>query len=89
MMHMIINRTRKDLTPDDFAELGRLAQAFYDEIPPEIELHGDWAAADGSCTFSLLESEDPALLERLQAPFRKYVEMEIVPVEPVTGWMRR
>jgi hypothetical protein len=48
-------------------------------------LHKDWAANDGSRTFALLETEDPALLEEIQAPFRPYVDMELVPVTPVTG----
>ncbi|WP_434735729.1 DUF3303 domain-containing protein, partial [Accumulibacter sp.] len=50
--------------------------------------HKDWAANDGSRTFALLETEDPALLEKIQAPFRPYVDMELVPVTPVTGWTK-
>ena len=52
-------------------------------------MHGDWAANDRSRTFALLETENPALLEKIQAPFRAYVQMEVVPVTPVTGWNRR
>lgn len=86
MHYMVINRTRPGLSGEDLAALGRLAQDFYDRIPPGLTLHGDWAATDYSRTFALLETEDPALLEQVQAPFRAYVDMEVVPVTPVTGW---
>ncbi|MBK7675277.1 DUF3303 family protein [Accumulibacter sp.] len=88
MFYMLINRTRPGLTADDFAQLGKLAQGFYDGIPPGLVLHNDWAANDGSRTFALLETDDPALLEQIQAPFRPYVDMELVPVTPVTGWTK-
>jgi hypothetical protein len=86
---MLISRTREDLTAEEFQQLGQLARSFYDHIPAGITLHGDWAANDRSRTFALLETADPALLERVQAPFRKYVRMELVPVTPVTGWNPR
>jgi hypothetical protein len=86
MFYMLINRTRPNLTADDYARLGQLAQGFYDHIPAGLKLHGDWAAQDGSRTFALLETEDPALLEQIQAPFRDYVDMELLPVTPVSGW---
>jgi hypothetical protein len=89
MLYMIINRTRKDLTPADFAELGRLARGFYEGMPSGVRLVNDWAAQDGSCTFALLEADDPSALETVQAPFRPYVAMEVVPVVPVTGWGKR
>lgn len=89
MYYMLISRTRKDLSAEEFQELGRLAQGFYDRIPAGLTLHGDWAANDRSRTFALLETGDPSLLERIQAPFRKYVEMEVVPVTPVKGWNPR
>lgn len=88
MLYMLINRTRPGLTAEDFAQLGKLAQGFYDGIPAGLVLHNDWAATDGSQSFALLETDDPALLERIQAPFRPYVDMELVPVTPVTGWTR-
>lgn len=89
MLYMIVNRTRSDLTAEQFAELGRLAQAFYDEAPEGITLQGDWGAVDGSGTFSLLETDDPDLLERVQEPFRDYVDMEVLPVVPLSGWLNR
>lgn len=89
MLYMLINRTRTDLTPEQYAELGRLAQGFYDSIPPGVRLIGDWAANDRSRTFALLESDDPALLDRIQAPFRGLVDIEAVPVTEVRGWGRR
>lgn len=89
MLYMIINRTRTDLTQPQMAELGTLAQGFYDRIPPGLTLHNDWAATDYSRTFALMETDDPALLEAVQAPFRPYVDMEVVPVHAVTGWGKR
>ena len=89
MLYMIINRTRKDLNPEQMAALGRLAQGFYESVPEGITLLGDWAAADGSRTFALMECEDASLLERVQAPFRAYVDMEVVPVVRVAGWGKR
>lgn len=89
MHFMLISRTRKDLTAEEFQVLGKLAQGFYDNIPIGVTLHGDWAANDYSCTFALLETENPELLEQIQAPFREYVEMEVIPVTPVKGWGKR
>lgn len=86
MHYMIISRTRTGLTDGQMAELGRLAQGFYDRIPPGLTLHGDWAANDYSRTFALVETEDPTLVELIQTPFRPYVDMELIPVTPVSGW---
>lgn len=89
MLYMLINRTRTDLTPEQYQELARLAQAFYDNIPDGVRLVGDWAATDRSRTFALLETDDPALLDRIQAPFAGLVDIETVPVEQVSGWGAR
>ena len=89
MMYMLISHSRPDLSPEEYLALGKLAQGFYDAIPDGLLLHGDWAANDRSRTFALLETEDPALLERIQAPFRRYVDMELVPVTAVSGWHKR
>jgi hypothetical protein len=89
MLYMLINRTRSGLSREDYAELGKLAQAFYGNVPAAIKLHGDWSANDGSRTFALLETEDQDLLLRIQEPFRKYVDIEVVPVTRVSGWGKR
>ena len=86
MLYMLINRTRHDLTPVQYQELGQRAQAFYDNVPDGLTLHGDWTAQDRSCTFALVEADDPALVEAIQAPFRGLVDIETVPVVRVTGW---
>ncbi|MBK9326530.1 MAG: DUF3303 family protein [Thiobacillaceae bacterium] len=88
MFYMLISRTRPNLTAEDFTRLGQAAQGFYDNVPAGLKLHGDWAAQDGSRTFSVLETDDPALLEQIQAPFRDYVDMELLPVTPVSGWRK-
>ena len=68
MFYMLISRTRPNLTAEDFTRLGQAAQGFYDNVPAGLKLHGDWAAQDGSRTFSVLETDDPALLEALRHP---------------------
>ena len=89
MLFMIVNLTHKDLSQEDMSELGRLASKFYDEMPSGITLHGDWAATDGSRTFALLEADELAMVEKIQEPFRPYVDMEVIPVVRVTGWGKR
>lgn len=89
MLYMLINRTRKDLTNEQYQELGKLAQSFYDNIPEGITLHSDWAANDQSCTFALMETDNRELLDKIQAPFQGYVDIEAIPVTAVTGWGKR
>lgn len=89
MLYMLISRTRSDLSPDQYQQLGQMAQGFYDRIPVGLKLHGDWAANDRSRTFALLETNDPALLAQIQEPFRAYVDMELVPVTAISGWNKR
>jgi hypothetical protein len=89
MLYMLINRTRSDLSKEQFEQLGQLAKAFYDNIPDGVTLHNDWAANDGSCTFALLETENPQLIEQIQLPFRSFVDIETVPVTPIKGWGKR
>lgn len=89
MMYMLISRSRKDLTPEQYQQLGQLAQGFYDNIPAGVTLHGDWAANDHSCTYALLESDDDQLIDQIQQPFKEYVDIEAVPVTAVTGWGKR
>jgi hypothetical protein len=86
MLYMIVNRTRTDLSGEDFQRLEALAKAFYGTIPEGMRILGDWAATDGSRTFALVDVQDPALLEQVQAPFRPYVDMESAPVQPLSGW---
>ncbi len=86
-MHVfLINRTRPDLTPEQYGRLAELAKAFYANVPPGVSLRGEWAAADYSRNFSLLEAPDVATVERMAAPFREFVEVDIVPVNAITGW---
>lgn len=86
MLYFLINRTRAGLTPEQYGHLAELAQAFYADIPPGVSIRGEWAAADYSRNFSLLEAPDLASVERMAAPFRDYVDVDIVPVTATTGW---
>ena len=86
MLFMLINRTRTDLSAEEFQQLGELAKAFYANVPADVTLHTDWAALDQSRTFALMEAEEQSTIEELQAPFRPYVDIEIVPVRELSGW---
>lgn len=86
MLFMLINETRTDLSTHEFQQLGELAKAFYANIPDGVTLHTDWAALDQSRTFALMEAEDQGAIEKIQAPFRPYVNIEIVPVREISGW---
>lgn len=86
MLVFLINRTRKDLTPEQYGRLADLAKAFYANVPPGVTIEGEWAAADYSRNFSLLEAPDVATVERMAAPFREFVEVDVVPVNAIKGW---
>ena len=86
MLYFLINRTRAGLTPEQYGRLAELAKAFYADIPPGVTLRGEWAATDYSRNFSLLEAPDAASVERMAAPFRDYVDVDIVPVNATAGW---
>ena len=88
MLYMMVSKTHKDLTSEEFAKLGELAKDFYGSIPEGVALHNDWAAIDNSRTFALVETENEALLEQIQAPFRPYVDIETIPVTPIDGWVK-
>jgi hypothetical protein len=86
MLFLLTNRTRRTLTPEQYGVLAGLAKAFYAGIPEGVAIRGEWAAVDQSCNYTLMEAPDLGTVERLQAPFRPYVDMEIVPVVAFSGW---
>lgn len=86
MLYIIVNRTRTDLSQEDYQRLAELARDFYANVPQGMRILNDWAATDGSCTFALIEAQDPALIDQVQAPFAPYVDMERVEVTPISGW---
>ena len=86
MLFMLVSKTRTDLSNEEFAHLGELAKDFYANIPADVSLHNDWAAVDGSGTFALIEADDAVAIEKIQAPFRPYVDIEIVSVRRLSGW---
>lgn len=89
MLYMLINKTRTNLSSDEYQQLAQLANGFYDNIPPGVTLHGDWAANDQSRTFALIESEDPQHIDQIREPFKNFVDIEVIPVTAVTGWGKR
>ena len=86
MLFLLTNRTRANLSSTQFSELAVLAKAFYASIPTDVQIRGEWAAADQSHNYSLLEAPDLETVQRLQAPFEKFTESIIVPVTAITGW---
>ena len=86
MLFMLVSKTRTDLSSEEFAHLGKLAKDFYANIPDGVALHNDWAAVDGSSTFALIEAADESVIEKIQSPFRPYVDIEISAVRELAGW---
>lgn len=86
MLFLLTNRTRASLSAAQYGELAALAKEFYASIPPEVKIRGEWAATDRSHNYSLLEAPDIDTVRRMQAPFERFTETEIVPVTSITGW---
>jgi len=86
MLVFLINRTRSGLTPEQYGRLAELAKAFYANVPPGVSIRGEWAAADYSRNFSLLEAPDVVTVERMASPFREFVDVEVIPVNEIKGW---
>lgn len=86
MLFLLTNRTKRTLTPEQYGELAVLAKSFYASIPAGVTIRGEWAATDQSRNYTLLEAPDLATVERIQEPFRPFVDMEIVPVVSFSGW---
>jgi hypothetical protein len=86
VQYLIINRTRSGLSADAYAELANRAKAFYSNIPEGLVLQGNWSEHEGSRTIALLETDDPAVVEAIQAPFRDFVDMEVIPLVAVEGF---
>ena len=86
MMFMLTNRTRPNLTTAQYGELAALAKQFYASIPADVKIRGEWAAADQSHNYTLLEAPDIETVRRIQAPFEPFTETAIVPVNTISGW---
>ena len=86
MLFMLTNRTRANLSAAQYGELAAAAQAFYAAIPPDVQIRGEWAAADQSHNYTLLEAPDIDAVRRIQAPFERFTETVIVPVNQISGW---
>ena len=86
MLFLLTNRTRANLSATQFQELAELAKVFYASMPADVTLRGEWAATDRSHNYSLLEAPDIESVQRLQAPFERFTETVIVPVNAITGW---
>jgi muconolactone delta-isomerase len=86
MLFLLTNRTHKTLTPEQYGHLAALAKQFYAAVPAGVTIRGEWAAVDQSRNYTLIEAPDLETVQRMQAPFMPYVEMEIVPVVAFSGW---
>lgn len=86
MLFMLTNRTRPGLDAAQYAELAKLAKAFYASIPAGVKILGEWAATDRSHNLTLIEAPDIEAVRRIQAPFEPFTETVIVPVVAISGW---
>ena len=86
MLFLLTNRTHKNLTPEQYCHVAARAKQFYSSVPQGVTIRVEWAAVDQSRNYTLLEAPDVETVERMQAPFVPYVEMEIVPVVAFSGW---
>jgi len=86
MLFLLTNRTKRTLTPEQYGELAGLAKQFYATVPAGVSIRGEWAAVDQSRNYTLMEAPDLETVQRMQAPFTPYVDMEIVPVVAFSGW---
>jgi hypothetical protein len=86
MLFLLTNRTRPGLTADQYGQLAALAKKFYASIPASVTLRGEWAAADQSHNYTLLEAPDLETVQRMQAPFADFTDTVIVPVVSISGW---
>ncbi len=86
MLFLLTNRTLPNLSAAQYGELAAAAKAFYASIPANVAIRGEWAAADRTHNYTLLEAPDIETVRRIQAPFEGYTETVIVPVIAITGW---
>ena len=86
MLFLLTNHTKRTLTAAQYADLAVLARKFYATVPEGVTIRGEWAAIDGSRNYTLMEAPDLEAVQRIQAPFVPYVDMEIVPVQAFSGW---
>jgi hypothetical protein len=86
MLIFLINRTRAGLTQEQYGQLAERAKAFYASVPPGVTIRGEWAAADYSRNFTLLDAPDTASVERMAGPFREFVDVDVIPVNEIKGW---
>jgi len=86
MLFLLTNRTRPNLTAAEYGELAALAKEFYASIPADVRIRGEWIAADQSHNYTLLEAPDIETVRGIQAPFERFTETLIVPVNTISGW---
>ena len=88
MIFILVNETKSGLSGEDYKVLGGMMNDFYDNIPAGIRLVGDYATLDRKRNFAILETDSADKVEKLKAPFEKYVNIEVIPVEPTEYFSR-
>jgi hypothetical protein len=87
MDYLIISRTRSGLSAEEYAELAQRAKAFYAALPPGLTLKANWAEAGGEGrTLALVATDDATQIDAIQAPFREFVDMEVIALSEVEGF---
>ncbi len=87
MLFLLTSRVRPGLTASQFGELAALAKSFYASIPATVRIRGEWAAADRTANYSLLEAADVEAVRAVQAPFAPFTDTDIVAVNEISGWV--
>lgn len=82
MLFLLINETKKELREEDYRILSGIMNDFYNNIPPGIRLVGDYVTLDKKKNFAIIESDSMEKIEELKSPFERYVNIEVIPVEP-------
>lgn len=82
MLFMLINRSRTGLTEQDTKTLHEMTAEFYRNIPADFRFVGEYNTVDWTRNFTILETSSLQAIHTLMAPFAKYVDMEVVQIQP-------
>ncbi|MBU0550989.1 hypothetical protein KKF91_21210 [Myxococcota bacterium] len=82
MRYMVVSNQVPNLTQEQNQRLYAAMGVFYNDIPADVTLEGDFIREDRLGSYSVLTVPDRATLDRILAPFDGLVQVEIVPLLP-------
>lgn len=88
MLFILINETKGGLTEEDYKILAGLMDVFYKDIPKGVRLVGDYVTLDMKKNFAILEADSIKTIDDLKASFEKYVNIQVIPVEPTKQFLQ-